>query len=61
MSGSRNAHSHRAISAYGAIDERHVAQSLLCGSIHTVDENIDFNMYQALGTMNGAETGATVN
>ncbi len=38
-----------------------VAQFLLCdGSVHTVDENIDFEVYQALGTMSGAETAATV-
>ena len=39
-----------------------VAQFLVCdGSVHTVDENIDFDVYQALGTMNGAETVANVN
>ena len=39
-----------------------VAQFLLCdGSVHTVSEDIDFDVYHALGTMNGAETIATVN
>lgn len=39
-----------------------VAQFLLCdGSVHTVSEEIEFDVYRALGTMNGDETVATVN
>jgi len=39
-----------------------LAQFLLCdGSVHTVSEGIDMQVYHALGTMNGAETVATVN
>ena len=39
-----------------------ISQFLLCdGSVHTVSEDIEMTVYQALGTMNGDETIATVN
>ncbi len=39
-----------------------LSQFLLCdGSVHTVSEDIDLRIYQALGTMNGGETAASVN
>ena len=39
-----------------------ISQFLLCdGSVHTVSEDIALEVYQALGTMNGGETVATVN
>lgn len=39
-----------------------LSQFLLCdGSVHTVSEEIDMIVYQALGSMNGNETNAAVN
>ena len=39
-----------------------LAQFLLCdGSVHTVSEEIEMRVYEALGTMNGAETVASIN
>ena len=38
-----------------------VAQFLMCdGSVHTVSEDIDLEVYRALGTMNQAETIANL-
>lgn len=38
-----------------------VAQFLMCdGSVHTIAEEIDFDVYQALGTMNQGETTANL-
>jgi prepilin-type N-terminal cleavage/methylation domain-containing protein len=39
-----------------------LSQFLLCdGSVHTVSEEIDFDVYHALGTMNASETVGAVN
>ena len=38
-----------------------IAQFLMCdGSVHTISEDIDFDVYQALGTMNREETTANL-
>ena len=38
------------------------SQFLLCdGSVHTVSEDVEIQVYQALGSMNGGETTATFN